>query len=156
MKQEEENIEVAEIRKAMPKETVKIIDTLPKQKREAIMAAFTQVSTFSGPIPPPEVLAGYEQITPGMADRIVRMAEKQSDHRIKQENRMVYRSFNQKLLGQIRGGILAAGILVLVYFLAKDGNIWLAGVLGTTTLLGLGHIFVLGVRANKKTPDDKK
>jgi uncharacterized membrane protein len=40
-----------------------------------------QEQRFEGPIPPPAVLQGYEQILPGAAERILRMAEQQAAHR---------------------------------------------------------------------------
>lgn len=36
---------------------------------------------FTGPLPPPEQLLQYEQISPGFADRIVTMAEKEQENR---------------------------------------------------------------------------
>lgn len=55
----------------------------PEERREAatIMQAAIQISRFTGPLPPPEELAKYEQILAGAADRIIRMAEQQSKHR---------------------------------------------------------------------------
>jgi uncharacterized membrane protein len=35
---------------------------------------------ISGPIPSPEILAGYEKILPGAADRLVQMAEREQRH----------------------------------------------------------------------------
>ena len=37
--------------------------------------------SFSGPLPPPEVLEHYERIAPGTAERLLAMAESQSAHR---------------------------------------------------------------------------
>jgi uncharacterized membrane protein len=56
---------------------------LPPHERENIVhEVLVQVSRFfSGPLPSPEILADYERLTPGMADRVVRMAEEQSAHR---------------------------------------------------------------------------
>lgn len=36
---------------------------------------------FSGPIPPPSILADYERLKVGFAERIISMAERQSEHR---------------------------------------------------------------------------
>ena len=36
---------------------------------------------FSGPIPHPEILKGYETICPGAAERIIKMAELEQGHR---------------------------------------------------------------------------
>lgn len=38
-------------------------------------------ATFVGPIPPPDILQGYDNILPGLADRIVSMAEAEGNHR---------------------------------------------------------------------------
>lgn len=140
------------VTETMPKETIKVIDSLPKQKREVILQA---ISAFQGPLPPPEILAGYEEISPGFADRIMAMAEKQQEHRIRLETSMVRRQLNQKSFGQLIGFVITIVILSAVVYLAIEGHDWLAGILGTTTLLGIGHIFVLGVRASNNKPVKK-
>ena len=48
----------------------------------------TEVS-FSGPLPPPGVLEGYERVLPGSAERIFTMAEKQLEHRLHLEKVVV-------------------------------------------------------------------
>lgn len=65
----------------------------------------------SGPIPPPEMLAGYERALAGAADRILRMAEVQSEHRQGLENT----ALRGQLAGQARGTYcgLAAVVTVL-------------------------------------------
>lgn len=54
---------------------------------------------FSGPIPPPAILKGYESICPGAAHRIIRMAEKQELHRHTQENNVI----SSKISNEKRG-----------------------------------------------------
>lgn len=46
----------------------------------------TRISAHSGPLPSPETLAEYERLHPGSTERIFRMAEKEQDSRIAQEN----------------------------------------------------------------------
>ena len=48
----------------------------------------TEIS-FSGPLPPPNVLEGFERVLPGAAERIFVMAEKQLDHRMALEKTVV-------------------------------------------------------------------
>lgn len=43
------------------------------------------VQQYSGPLPHPEALERYEQIVPGAAERIISMAEKEMEHRHKNE-----------------------------------------------------------------------
>lgn len=48
---------------------------------ERIVAMVQRSISHSGPLPDPDTLQRYEQVLPGLAERIVAMAEKQSDHR---------------------------------------------------------------------------
>lgn len=54
-------------------------NTLPE--RVSLVHQHTQVS-YSGPLPPPATMQGYEDVVPGAAERILAMAEKQLDHRM--------------------------------------------------------------------------
>lgn len=45
-----------------------------EQVKQVVVEAIR--SEFSGPMPPPSILSGYEKILPGAADRILSMAEK--------------------------------------------------------------------------------
>ena len=47
----------------------------------------TSVEYTTGPIPSPDAFQQYDEILPGAADRILEMAEKQSDHRMEWEQR---------------------------------------------------------------------
>lgn len=57
-------------------------DNVPDGQTEAqtqLIAAKSE--TFEGPLPHPDILARYENILPGIADRIVRMAEAEQNAR---------------------------------------------------------------------------
>jgi hypothetical protein len=54
---------------------------LSKTKRD-VLRVFEQHESYHGPIPPPALFRQFEEILPGVADRILRMAEKEQDHRI--------------------------------------------------------------------------
>ena len=58
-----------------------------KKEKEQVRQVVAEVirSEFSGPIPPPNIIKGYEEVLPGSADRILAMAEKQSNHRQEME-----------------------------------------------------------------------
>ncbi|HYF97525.1 MAG TPA: DUF2335 domain-containing protein [Coxiellaceae bacterium] len=51
-----------------------------QQNQNAIVSHHIQ-QLFSGPIPSPEILAKYENLQAGLAERIIRMAEEQAHHR---------------------------------------------------------------------------
>lgn len=92
---------------------------LPKSPQvRATAIQIHQQSAFSGPIPPPEFLREYETIMPGLADRIVKMAEKQGDHRQGLETRAVNAEIERGRLGMISGffvallGLSIGGVLI--------------------------------------------
>ena len=99
---------------------------------------------YETPLPPPGMMAQYERIMPGSADRIISMAEAQSSHRRELENRKLNSDIHNERLGQILAFVLALVGLV--------GGIWLTaigkGLEGLTTFLatlaGLAAVFIYG------------
>jgi uncharacterized membrane protein len=58
-------------------------------KKQKISTNLSVQQSYSGPIPDPHSLAQYEQLQPGLAERIIRMAEKEAEHRHLQEDRLI-------------------------------------------------------------------
>lgn len=115
-----------------------------------MLQAAIEISRYSGPLPPPEALAKYEQIFPGSADRIIRMAEQQATHRQGMEKVVVgSNAITQKW------GLACAFVIAMS---AIWGGIWLSlkgmsGV-GLTAIIGalaaLVGVFVYGKSEQKK------
>ncbi len=129
----------------------------PKEKEQIVQAIIARIQTtvtntsFVGPMPPPEVLQGYENVLKGSAERILAMAERQSSHRQRLERKVV----NQSNLGQVFGfiiGLICLSMGCWLAYLDKDG---LAGVLFTTTIIGLVSVFVTGKTKRSKDTSDK-
>jgi uncharacterized membrane protein len=65
---------------------------------------------FSGPLPPPELLARYNEALPGGAERIVALAEEQASHRRRMEARGQVLLFAVVLVALVGGiGLIALG-----------------------------------------------
>ena len=63
---------------------------LPDQDKKAITRRFVEhMEMHSGPIPSPDVISKYNGIIPNGADRIMTMAEKEQDHRITSESKLI-------------------------------------------------------------------
>lgn len=59
-------------------------------QEDALATAITvSRETFAGPLPPPALLGEYEEALPGLAERIVVMAESEGCHRRAIENRLL-------------------------------------------------------------------
>ena len=137
-------------------EELEIIKGLPVEKQAKLAVFMSKTSSFRGPIPPPEILKGYDEIMNGGADRILTMTEQQLSHRISLEKDVVKQQQKQSGRGQVMGFILATLCLASSTFLGFTGHDTLAGIIGTTTILGLTATFVLGKIRQDKDLNEKK
>lgn len=131
------NAETTQIESEEPDEggrlpPAEILRPLPESARAAIFEA----ATFTGPLPPPAMYRGYNDVLPGSADRILRMAEKEQDRRIGRENVALHRASQRDHLGLWLGFFIAALALVSSGLLAMNGHDWVAGIVGCTVLAG--------------------
>jgi uncharacterized membrane protein len=105
---------------------------------------------YSGPLPHPEILGGYEKVLPGSADRIFKMAEKQLDHRISNENKLVNAENQIRLFGLITGFLIAIFGLGGAVYLGYNGKTLESGIMSGGTLVGLVTVFVKGSGNNNQ------
>lgn len=107
-------------------------------------------ASFSGPIPPPSVLAQYNAIIPNGADRILKMAESQSAHRQAMEYRVITWDHVQSTRGMLCGfGIAIVGLVAGTY-LGLNGHDWLGAAVAGAPLCGLVSVFVIGAKSREK------
>lgn len=135
-----------------------VLSTLPKEKRELIRSAiFAMVEErhFSGPLPPPEDFAKYEENLQGAANRILSMAEKQLDHRILSENKYLDHEINVGKIGQILGFILVICCIIVSLILGLQGHDELAKWIGVTTVTCVAVVFVLNKNPFAKSKDEE-
>jgi uncharacterized membrane protein len=123
----------------------------PKSTR--IIQQVTQESlAFSGPLPHPTVLEGYEKTLPGAAERVIKMAENQAAHRQGIEKVVINSDSRNATLGVIFAFIIAMTGLVFAYRLVMAGHGAEGTVIGALDLGALVGIFVYGtnVRAAER------
>lgn len=131
-------------------------DSTERQMERAVANVFQ--SEFHGPIPPPNIIKGYEEVVPGAADRIITMAENQAKHRQTMEATMIKAESRDSLLGVLFAFILGVGCLVASAIIVvavpdKTGAISGAAV-GVTGMVSIIATFINGTRStsskNKK------
>jgi uncharacterized membrane protein len=105
---------------------------------------------WSGPLPHPETLERYNQVVPSAAERIIRLAETQHDHRLAIEKEVVDSNINSQKLGTILGFIVAMTAIIGGVFLAYVGRETSGVTSIITALVGLAGVFVYGKREQKK------
>lgn len=95
----------------MAKEKIKGKKKLEKKRITAISAS------FSGPLPPPNILQGYENIQSGFADRIIKMAECQASHRQNLEKKVVDSNTQNEFIGMCFAFVLTVSLMSLGFYL---------------------------------------
>lgn len=126
-----------------------------KAKEEIVGTRKLISATYSGPIPPPEILQGYEKVLPGAAERILSMAEKQAKHRQEMESIKVKSGTRDSLIGEIFALIIGLTTIVSGAVVAIKGQPWPGAVIGTTGLAGLVSVFIYGTRQNQREEKNK-
>ena len=113
-------------------------------------------SIWMGPIPPPEILAGYEKALNGAADRILAMAETQQKHRHEMESKVLDSHIARSQQGLWCGLVVAIGGLSVSAFSIYWGYSTAGVLLGSGTLASLVGVFVYGKREQKEELNAKK
>ena len=105
-----------------------------KRPGESILV---QAASFAGPLPPPGLLKGYEDVFPGSAERIISMAEKYGDHRRAMEVRaaelaaeQMRRDYSEARMGQLCGLAVTLAIVGAGAWVALEGHPWPGATLG--------------------------
>lgn len=103
------------------------MDTQESDRREFIQVD-AQFERTTGPIPPPGMMRGYEDVLPGSADRILTMAEYAQKHRASYEHRGMLFAFVVALVliglsaYAISLGFAAASVGVIVASIASTAG----------------------------------
>lgn len=112
------------------------LDALPDEDREQIIAT---LEMYSGPIPHPVILQGYEKLSPGAAKLIIENGVQESEHRRMLETRRQKRRGGMAWFTLISVVIITGLLLVGSYLLIMNdhpiiGSVFGAG--GFLTFLG--------------------
>ena len=112
-----------------------------KDNKEGAVVGIVQ-SSYTGPIPPPEVIKGYESIIPGSAERLLKMAEMEQQHRFEIDNQLTKGYLSLNVRGQLLGFCIVIVLIIAIVYLTIYGHEYVAGGL-TIVAVSLAVIFVL-------------
>lgn len=135
-----------------PEEINNALNDLEPEKRDLITKAIISIverKTFSGPLPAPEDFAAYKNVVPDAPERILAMAEKQQQHRIDTERKIVDSNIKSSLRGQVLGAIMAIICLLCCVYLGIHGHDVLAGSI-VAIIVSVVTIFALRKRSDQK------
>jgi uncharacterized membrane protein len=133
------------VEKIVEKADPQLLKELEPEQRELVLGIVQRVATrFEGPLPPPEILAEYDRLIPQGAERLMRLLEAQTHHRHERETHLAKSQAELSARGQVIGSGLCLVFGVIGWTLSMNGHDTVAGLLFSTTILGLVTVFVLG------------
>jgi uncharacterized membrane protein len=113
------------------------------------VASKFQAAFFSGPVPPPEFLARYNDVVPNGAERLLAMAERQSAHRESLETKALDGNLKVQAQGNTRAFILGG-----IYLMATGKSGWgFASII--TSVTALISVFAIAKSDQKQERVDK-
>ncbi len=104
---------------------------------------------FQGPLPPPEMLKAYESIQPGLVSTLVGRAEKQAEHRMALEKKVIFGDQNKSWVGLFMGFFLACGVTYGGFVMIMNGHDIAGSIIDVAGMTSLIGIFVYGTNQRK-------
>lgn len=121
-------------------EIIEVVENLEDTQKEEILGMMVKSEMFTGPLPPPHLLQGYNDIDPGFADRIICMAEKEQQAQIDERTNIVSFAGRDALLGAVFTFIIIVITILLGGFLIMNDK----SIAGYSSLaIGLGGLIKL-------------
>lgn len=121
---------------------------MSSQKHEIVVH---QEHQFSGSLPHPDVLVGYEKIDPTFPERIMKMAEANNDASIQHEKSLIEGSLKNERRGQWLAFFLGVlGLIVgVVLSLLGFSSAAIAAIIGSLAPILIASINSVGNKSNK-------
>lgn len=129
------------------------VDDKPQVVKNVVASAKYEAK-YEGPIPPPAWMREYEDVLPGLANRIFSEVETESAHRRDLEQQSLSLAARVVRRGQIGAWLIGVAILVVVTVLVIEGHSIVGAVLGVTEILGIVISFIAKHRTMTETPTD--
>jgi uncharacterized membrane protein len=120
---------------------------LSRQQRRGSNLTVQQSVQFSGPMPPPSLLEKYEAILPGAAERMMKMAENQSQHRHQIETKVIEGDIRNSRWGLRFAFVLCCAFLAAGFILVREGHDLGGSIMSGTGLVSIVGTFIYGSRS---------
>lgn len=154
-----EEVDAEEVSPAENTELQRIVELLPPEERAKVFGYIRQETTshtsHRGWLPTPAFMREYEQVLPGLAERIVQMPEREQAYRHGVTTELIKRDYNLRKTGQWLGIVALVLIIAFCVFLAVLGGLAAAASVAGVTIVGTVGVFVVGQVAGKSGSSSK-
>jgi uncharacterized membrane protein len=157
-----------QLEKLIRKERPGLLNNLPGDKKRQLLeilstridpaapgTILTQTQVTTSPVPPAELLYGYNNAFPDGANRLFTLVENQSQHRQQLEDKITSGQLALSRRGQVFAFILAIFLTSTGTLLALKEQKEVAITIFTTTVVGLASVFIVGQWNQKRNLDQK-
>lgn len=122
------------------------------------VALMISAAELALPVPPPEVLKGYQDLYPEAAQKFFQWAEEEGRHRRALDDKLAESQIEDSRRGITYGLIVSLAGLALAAFAIWMHEPWAASIIGGGTLVALARAFIVGknltLRASEKAPSE--
>ena len=133
--------------------------TLSGEQRPRLLL---QRAEFSGILPPPELLNQYDQICPGLADRIMKIAEGAAAHCHSMDKATLEANigfhknqFMEARIGQFCALLIGITAILSGAYVSINGAQIAGGVIGGAGVIGLVSVFIYGRKYKADVEEEK-
>lgn len=127
-----------------------LLPDLPDASEEKKVIIIQASEVYSGSIPHPKIIAGYESIKEGFGDRILALIEKQSEHRQFMEKESLQMQHNEIKRGQNYAFLIGSIAIISGCVTAIMGAVVPGALIGTGGVVGLVSAFIYGAKKRTK------
>lgn len=117
---------------------------MPPERGARVSAA--KHESHQGPLPHPDILRLYDGVVPGLAERIVKMAEREQAHRHEMDIRLLRSSNRRYLFGYLSSLLMIAATFGTAVWLLAGGRDISGLVMLVTALATIVGVFIWGRR----------
>lgn len=132
-----------------------IREFMSTQGAQLRMYAQFAAASWTGPYPPPDLLKGYEEVAPGTADRLIKMAEEQQRHRHHLERIAVEGGSRRAWWGLWLGFAISLVVLALGTVIILTGHQWTGASVMGIDVVALAGVFVYGRHDQRRERQEK-
>lgn len=112
--------------------------------------------TYSGPVPPPEMLREFDAIEPGRAAKLMQLAEDQTRHRMSLEASVIRSDIYKSWAGLASAFVITMTSLGLGAYLILNGHPVAGSVFGGSSIAGVVTAFIYGTATRKSERVEKQ
>ncbi|MHB8312454.1 MAG: DUF2335 domain-containing protein [Candidatus Dormibacteria bacterium] len=123
------------------------------EQLQSVLLAYSE--HYSGPFPHPQLLAKYDQLVPGTAERIFDKFYEQQNHREQMEATIINGDNFRATLGLVLGWLLGLAFLALAGLAIAEGHVGDGSILAIVPIAAMVGTFVWGTRRRSRERSEK-